>query len=63
MQRIAQKIAIFQKIAKNRGRDFPEGQIEIERESEVKQQAKFACFRADCRLCVYSLSHFTPTCI
>ena len=26
MQKIAQKIAIFLKNAKNRGRDFPEGQ-------------------------------------
>ena len=27
MQKIAQKIAIFLKIAKNCGRDFPEGQV------------------------------------
>ena len=65
MQKIAKKIAIFLKIAKNRGRDFPEGQIgndKSPRDLNRKWFQKYPCLSFDTTTCTTSFSvHYLRT--
>ena len=46
MHKFAQKFANFLKIAKNRGRDFPEGQVTISVDYVFKKSCVLQCYFA-----------------